>query len=190
MDDQIRIPYLYEDAYQWYESFDPLGDLLTNPNPTTALEVFSKVIQHLITDCQWSPQKIHLFGFGQGGSLVAEFALLRWKEQITKHPDSFSSPLGSVISISGPLLSYPTVKNKCPTPLFVFHRSPPAESALSSNAITSFKKGFGHLKEVERAGEGMPNSREDWEPIMKFWSENLSRKQMSGLFQVMSGTTG
>jgi hypothetical protein len=88
------------------------------------------------------------------------------------------------------MLSYPTVKDLCPTPLIIFHRSPPAESAFPSNAVTSFKKGFSHLKEIKRVGEGMPGSRDEWEPIMKFWSENLSRKQMSGLFQVMTGAAG
>jgi len=156
------------------------------------LNLLAKVFGHLTTKCQWSPQKIHLIGFAQGGSLAAEFALSCWKEQLAKHSDYFSSPLGSVVTIGGPMLSYPTVKHLCPTPLLMFHRSPSAESVLSTNDITGFKKGFSNLKEVKRVGvgEGMPNSREEWESIMKFWSEILSRKLMSGLLQVMSDTTG
>lgn len=35
----------------------------------------------------------------------------------------------------------------------------------------------------------MPRSREEWEPIMRFWSEKLSRRQVGGLYEVMSGAT-
>jgi hypothetical protein len=180
---------LYEPAYQWYESFDPLGELLQKPNPTPALDLLSKVFEHLITDCHWAPQKIHLFGFAQGGSLAAEFCLLRWKTQISKHPDSFTSPLGSVISVCGPMLEYPTVANLCPTSLLVFHRTPPAESALPSGGINAFQKGFARVRECKFSGEGMPRSKSEWEPLMRFWSESLSRRQMSGLYEVVGGTS-
>lgn len=112
--------------------------------------------------------------------MAAEFCLLRWKNQLAKHPDSFSSPLGSVISVDGPMLSYPTVKNLCPTPVFVFHRG--------SDMVVGFKKGFSHVRESKFAGDGMPRSKAEWEPIMRFWSENLSRRQASGLYEVMSGS--
>lgn len=36
-------------------------------------------------------------------------------------------------------------------------------------------------------GEGMPRSKEEFEPIMRFWSEQLGRRQMDGLYEVMSG---
>lgn len=34
---------------------------------------------------------------------------------------------------------------------------------------------------------GMPASKEEWEPIMRFWSEKLRRRQAEGLYEVMSG---
>ncbi|KAG6335176.1 hypothetical protein ID866_3920 [Astraeus odoratus] len=43
-----QIPFLYEQAYQWYTSFDPLGDLIERPNPTSALDLLSSVFDHLI----------------------------------------------------------------------------------------------------------------------------------------------
>ncbi|KAI0632647.1 hypothetical protein C8Q77DRAFT_1158130 [Trametes polyzona] len=55
-------PYLYEEAYRWYTSFDPLGELLDRPNPTPVLELLSKVVNHLVKDCAWPPQRIHFFG--------------------------------------------------------------------------------------------------------------------------------
>ena len=176
---------MYEEAFQWYESFDTLGNLLSNPNPTPALDLLVKVFGHLINDCGWSPLKVHIFGFAQGGTIAAEFALLRWRQQFQRSPDSSISPLGSVVSVCGPLLSYPTLKSPCPAPLLLFHRSPPAESALSSSDEAAFRKGFGSLREAQVGGEGMPRSKTEWEHIMRFWSERLDRRQMSGVYQVV-----
>ncbi|KAI0632624.1 hypothetical protein C8Q77DRAFT_1271766 [Trametes polyzona] len=194
-----KIPYLYEEAYQWYTSFDPLGELLDRPNPTPALELLGKVVNHLVKDCAWPPQRIHFFGFAQGGSVAAEFALKYWKAELslqqkalTSSPDTAPSnagprSLGSVVSVCGPLLSYPTLQKACPTPLLIFHRPPPAESALRSGAIAELKKGFAKVEEVKMTGEGMPRSKEEWEPFMRFWSEHLARRQMDGLYEVMAG---
>lgn len=38
------------------------------------------------------------------------------------------------------------------------------------------------------SGPGMPAAKEEWEPIMKFWSENLARRQVDGLYEVMTGS--
>jgi len=180
-----RIPYLYEEAFQWYESFDSLGDLLPNPNPTPALDLLARIFDHLIDGCGWCPQKIHVFGFAQGGTVAVEFALLRWRQQLQKSPDSSIAPLGSVVSVCGSLLSYPTLKSPCPVPLLLFHRLPPAESALSSSDKASFRKGFGSFREVQVGGEGMPRSKTEWEHIMRFWSERLNSQQIGGAYQVM-----
>ncbi|PIL26395.1 hypothetical protein GSI_12152 [Ganoderma sinense ZZ0214-1] len=197
-----QIPFLYEQAFQWYTSFDPLGELIDRPNPTPALELLSKVIEHLTKDCAWPPQRIHLFGFAQGGSVAAEFALTYWRTAILQHqkallPSSSSldlgpsvptpRTLGSIVSVCGPLLSYPTLPERCPTPFLIFHRPPPAESALPSDAMTALRKGFIKVEEVKMKGEGMPRSKEEFEPIMRFWSEYLGRRPMEGLYEVMSG---
>jgi len=168
-----RIPFLYEQAFQWYTSFDPLGELIDRPNPTPALKLLLQVLDHLVQYCSWPPNRIHLFGFAQGGSVAAE--LLR--------------PLGSIVSIVGPLLSYPTLSKKCQTPVLVYHRPPLSESTLSSSAITAFKKAFDSVLEVKiRGAEGMPRSKDEWEPIMKFWSVQLGRRQLDGLYEVLSGS--
>ncbi|KAH9856075.1 hypothetical protein C2E23DRAFT_501623 [Lenzites betulinus] len=193
------IPFLYEEAYQWYTSFDNLGELLERPNPTPALELMTKVVDHLVKDCAWPPHRIHLFGFAQGGSVAAEFALRYWRTANSPPQKSSVSPpnpestsavsysLGSVVSVSGPLLSYPTVQKPCPTPLLIFHRPRPADTAMPSDAVTGMKKGFTKVVEVKMKGDGMPRSREEWEPIMRFWSEHLGRRPIDGLYEVMSG---
>ncbi|KAK7678055.1 hypothetical protein QCA50_018996 [Cerrena zonata] len=204
-----QIPFLYEQAFQWYTSFDPLGELIERPNPTPALDLLTKVVNHLTTDCQWPPQRIHMFGFSQGGTVVAEFGLQWWKSEWAKRTQSekardrnvkdgkdISDPeftprsLGTIVSVSGPLVSYPTLTQLCSTPLLLAHRPSPSPEALPSNALTSFKRGYSQFIEVKlnARGQGMLRGREEMEPVMRFWSERLSRRQVEGLYEVMSGT--
>jgi hypothetical protein len=136
-----RIPYLYEQAFQWYPSFDPLGDVLAHPNPTTAIDYMMRVFDHLVGDCGWPPQRIHLFGFAQGGSVAAEFAQKWWRRTLQlqqQKSDSSTSvqPFGSVVTVGGPLLSYPTLSTLCTTPILVFHR-PLTRRAISSKGCSS-----------------------------------------------------
>ena len=155
---------------------------------------------------------IHFFGFAQGGSVVTEFVIDHWKQQQQQQQqqlrtkksiiDSNSSdrslgqesiPLvsfGSIVTVSGPLLSYPTISTLCPTPILVTHRSPPSDMALPPGAFTAFNKAFSSVTEskMETKGMGMPASKQEWEPIMRFWSQHLARRQVEGLYEVMSGS--
>ncbi|KAH9829261.1 uncharacterized protein C8Q71DRAFT_718508 [Rhodofomes roseus] len=187
-----QIPFLYEQAFQWYTSFDPLGELLEQPNPTPALDLLDRVLAHLTGDCAWPPGRIHLFGFAQGGTVAAEYTLRWWRAELERQRADAGyalRPLGTVVSVSGSLLSYPTLSTLCPTPVLLFHRAPPAESALKAADLSAFRKGFSHFVEVQRGSrDGMPASKDEWEPIMRFWSERLSKRPMEGLYEVMSGT--
>ncbi|KAH8089911.1 hypothetical protein BXZ70DRAFT_954419 [Cristinia sonorae] len=201
-----QIPYLYEQAFQWYESFDPLGEMIKHPNPTSAYNLLHNVFKHLTEDCQWPPDRVHLFGFAQGGSVATEFALKWWSAELEKQrqaqlkpvdgeggdasSDYVPRPLGSIVTIAGALLEYPTLKTPCPTPLLAFHRPSSEQTLLLDKSLRDFKKAFSSVSVVSfPKEEGMPRSREEWEPIMRFWSEKLSRRQVEGLYEVMSGTT-
>ena len=169
-----RIPFLDEPAFQWYASFDPLGDILPRPDPTPALALLATVMQHLMADCRWRADRLHLFGFAQGGSVAAEVALRAWQRGVA---------VGSVVSVCGPLLEYPTPPALCPTHVLFFAR------AADAGAVAAFRKGFAGVMEVVKKGEqGMPRSREEWEPIMRFWSEHLSKRTGDGLYEVMTGS--
>jgi len=177
-----KVPYLYEEAYQWCESFDNFGELLARPNPSNVLELLGKLLDHLVQDCQWAPSKIHLFGFGQGGSIAVELGLRWWKS----HWGSLHMRLGSIASIGGPLLSYPTPTSLCTTPVLVFHRLGSESTKLSSEDLTAFKRGYVNIQEVKgEDGEGIPRSKAEWEPIMKFWSTYLSKSDALGLYEVI-----
>ncbi|KZT65185.1 hypothetical protein DAEQUDRAFT_769041 [Daedalea quercina L-15889] len=188
-----QIPFLYEQAFQWYTSFDPLGELVERPDPTPALELLDRILAHLTKDCAWPPGRIHFFGFAQGGSVAAEVALRWWRAEFERqHQDEGYTvrPLGTIVSVSGPLMSYPTLSTLCPTPVLLFHRTPPAESALKASDIAAFRKGFSRFIEVKKGTkDGMPASKDEWEPIMRFWSERLGKRPMEGLYEVMSGVS-
>jgi hypothetical protein len=96
-------------------------------------------------------------------------------------------PLGSLVIISGPLLSYPTLSKPCETPILVFRR--PHE--LKTGALDAFRRGFSRVKDVERAGEGMPRAslREEWQPILEFWGEVLGWRPGDGLYEVTARTS-
>jgi hypothetical protein len=201
-----RIPYLEEKAYQWYPTFDELGDIITHPNPTPALDLLNSTLSHLIEDIGWAPQNIHLFGFAQGGSVAAESVQRWWREQLERSAVAANSnasdgatvkpntpvALGSLVTVSGLLLSHPTLSLPCPTPVLVFHRPASGEDsefALSAGDMVSYRKGFSQLKEVKLSGIGMPRSRDEWQPIMEFWSQRLSKRPVEGLYEVLSGAT-
>ena len=127
--------------------------------------------------------------------MATEFAIDLWKQQqLRMIKDSTVDSiiplvsLGSIVTISGPLLSYPTISTLCPTPILVAHRPP--DMALPPGAFTAFNKAFGSVTEskMESKGMGMPASKQEWDPIMRFWSQHLGRRQVEGLYEVMSGS--
>ncbi|PAV16181.1 phospholipase carboxylesterase [Pyrrhoderma noxium] len=206
-----QIPYLYEEAYQWYPSFDDLGEPIVHPNPAPGVTVLTTTISHLTTVCGWPLSSIHLFGFAQGGSLALESALATWKARprdiIDDLPSSSSSSngnndtssngsssmtLGSIITIGGPLLIHHAISSPCPSPTLLIHRSQPSSLNIPSHSRTSLQKLFSNMKEVMLGeGESMPASKEEWEPVMEFWSQRLRRRMPGGaddgLYEVLSG---
>ncbi|KAJ7253051.1 hypothetical protein B0H12DRAFT_1117201 [Mycena haematopus] len=170
-----QVPFLYEESFAWFPSFDDLGELIERPNPTGALLLMDQIFKHLTDDCAWPANRIHLFGFAQGGSVAAEFGVKMNRET-----------LGSIVTVSGPLLSYPTLSTLSLTPLLIAYRP----SEVPPNALAAFKKGFHRVVEHKMgAGGGMPASKPEWEPIMRFWSEVLTRRRVEGVYEVMSGMT-
>jgi pimeloyl-ACP methyl ester carboxylesterase len=109
--------------------------MITRPNPTPALELLKKIINHAVNDLKWPLENIHFFGFAQGGTVAAELALLNWREYIQSNKPDLSAAqtsLGSLVTVGGPMLSYPTVSTRSPTPVLVVHRTPPAEDGRLS----------------------------------------------------------
>lgn len=137
--------------------------MIRNPNPTITLKLLLSVLHYLTNSTpNWEPSSIHLFGFAQGGSCAAELCLAF--STSTSTPTTTSSSLGSLVTISGPLLSHPTLSKKAQTKVLVVGRK--GEERIMG--VGSFKKGFEDVKECSLSrGEGMLRGREDWEPVMK-----------------------
>ncbi|KAL5525703.1 hypothetical protein ACEPAG_7040 [Sanghuangporus baumii] len=185
----LQIPYLEEGAYQWYPSFDDLGETIVHPNPEAGVSLLRSVISHLTSACSWKTQQIHLFGFAQGGSVALETCIAIWKSRPRLLPGGTQSDeeaeanatLGSVISVGGPLLLHHAISTPCVTPLLFLHRAPPSTIALDGlgTQLAALRKLFGKFREVKfGSGESMPASREEWEPVMEFWSERLVRRKV------------
>lgn len=130
--------------------------------------------------------------------MAAELGLAWWKRHLSKGDDTGPNVpvdekrngrgiFGSIVSVSGPLLSYPTLAPSSPTPLLIVHSSSQSDATLPPGAITAYKKGYKHVTEKMSTAAGMPASREGWKPIMEFWSKHLGRRQVEGLYEVMSG---
>lgn len=188
-----RIPFLLEgdpEGYQWYPIHDNLGEPLSNPNPSSILGALSNFLNYLIIECNWTLERVHLFGFGQGGTVAVELARKCWTETTSGITSELTEKncLASVVTISGPLLSYPSF-NPCPTPLLIVHRPITESTSLKSTDIRALKKGFGgpgggmEGKVVEEKlgahREGMPASQEEWFTVMRFWADVL-RQRITG----------
>ncbi|GAA5958538.1 hypothetical protein JCM8115_002498 [Rhodotorula mucilaginosa] len=169
-----QIPLLEEEAYQWWDSFDQLGEVIQNPNPTKTLALFTRVLEYLTSPtpqgCGWHPSRIHCFGFAQGGSCAAELAL-QWSRSRPA-----ADHLGSLVCVSAPLLSHPTLSTPAATKVCLVYRAPEERSI----GVPSWRKGFQSVKEVKLPGgrgrEGMPRGMDEWRDIMRFWSETLPRR--------------
>ncbi|KAH8082369.1 hypothetical protein HD553DRAFT_72146 [Filobasidium floriforme] len=194
--------------------------------------------------CGWDPEEIHLFGWGEGGTIGLELgrSLALSSSSPLTSTSTTSSPttknqngngngqekedkdrdskrinrLGSVISISGDLYSTPPVGAKDlggETPVLYFHRPrvKPSSSSPSSNSSNSnadlpspspswLKRTFAHPQTItakfspvaaqqDEKGRDirMPEGREEWEGVMRFWSEVLVRPGMEETSSSMAG---
>ena len=150
-------------SWSWYNTFDRQFNPLADPDPTPAVGGLTRLLDTLTSGLGWRARDIHLFGWGQGGTTALELAL------------AYPSRLGSVISICSSLLSKPGGVSS--TPMLLFTRRSPTSAAYKkqdSSARAAFREV--EVVDADGPGEGMPASRREWEPIMRFWSELLVRE--------------
>ena len=131
-----------------------------------AMETVSKdVIEDgLIKNCCYSSKEIFVLGLGQGGMAALAVAA--------------SSPfdLGGIISFGGPLPQAVSSKSKA-TPVLVLGGSP--QSAITKTSLANIKASFSFVEyhKWSRAGDGIPKSREEMMPVMRFFSQHLKSRQ-------------
>ncbi|KAK5058663.1 hypothetical protein LTR84_010927 [Exophiala bonariae] len=137
------------------------------------------VASTLLATFKFRPDQIHLFGFGQGGSVALAVPL---------HPSlaAVSSALGGVVSIGGgiPLslslgASAPKGKGKVRTPVLLLSGS---KSPLAATASSPLMRVRGAYEFVEyhcwkKADDSMPKNRDEVLPLMQFWARRLRSRR-------------
>ncbi|KAF9973983.1 hypothetical protein BGZ73_002763 [Actinomortierella ambigua] len=157
------VPYLDEEAWQWYPSFDLLTgerkDTKNRSNPATLSLDYSG----------FSADRIILFGFSQGGSVALDVAAFG------------GTNLKAIISIGGYLMeeSQGVVPKTSPLTTRVFFKYIERMFGKANTAL--------HI--VDGMGSGMPNSEAGWRPIMTFFAEvlehrNVALENMSDVYEV------
>ncbi|KIW68499.1 hypothetical protein PV04_04441 [Phialophora macrospora] len=146
---------------------------LTKAAEIVALDVIQKV---LINKYSFRPDHIHLFGFGQGGSVALSVPI---------QPSLSSLSLGGIVSIGGPLpLSTPfpstgtsTHKNKTPILLLSGSKSPLA--SVDSSPLKRIKSiyEFVTYHQWKKTDDSMPKNREEVLPMMQFWARTLKSRR-------------
>jgi pimeloyl-ACP methyl ester carboxylesterase len=158
---------------------------------THTLPLLIKLFRYLVADLEWDLERIHLFGWGQGGSVALEMArylgLNGLGETNRNQPEQSTrldaKRLGSATSICGPLLSGLSVNQtlNISTPVFYFSRiaTTTTESKTQKSFLQrTFKPETTTFIAGRSTGRGdvrMLQGADEWAPVMKFWSGVLRR---------------
>lgn len=164
------VPLLEEHEREWWNETDMLG-MAVRPDPSFAIKLLCDIIAELTSDAYgWRSDDIHLFGFGQGGTLACEAGIALFRRSAANAPS-----LGTIVSVHGPLLSLPSSStSKVPSVVKYVSRG---NSTSKSSDISALERVYTRVEADAlpgRPGEvGMPRDRKEWEPIMRFWSERM-----------------
>ena len=142
-------------------------DLDTGFDKATRILKDDVICKGLIQNCNYQPRNILLFGFGQGGMAALATTV------------GLDEELGGVISIGGPMPTSLTTTRKSKTPLLVLGGS--SNTLITKSAIVRLNTAFENVEyhKWDKSGDGMPGSRTEMLPIMKFFARRL--KSRSGV---------
>ncbi|KAG8695755.1 hypothetical protein FRC08_007568 [Ceratobasidium sp. 394] len=126
------------------------------------VQAVHRALDHLTSsECGWPAERIHLFGFAQGGSVALEAALRR------------PGGVKSVVSVGGGLVEVPTRAGPGAGTRVLYIGGAVGETGLA--------KGFANVRVEGMAGEvRMPKGKDEWGVVMQFWSEVLERRGPEG----------
>ncbi|OAP61473.1 hypothetical protein AYL99_03676 [Fonsecaea erecta] len=173
------LPFPLGPGDQWSEDLhvDTTTGELDSDSPLTksvelvAQEVISRV---LVDKFRYRPDHIHLFGFGQGGSVALTVPL---------HPSISSLPsLGGVISVGGALpLSAPltSTKSQNKTPVLLLSGSKSPLAAVGSSPLNRIKATYEFVTyhQWKKADDSLPKNRDEALPMMQFWARRLRSRR-------------
>ncbi|KIR54686.1 hypothetical protein I315_02567 [Cryptococcus gattii Ru294] len=178
------IPLMDHPSFSWYQTFDPYFNPLpiSSQNPTAPLSKLRKLLEILISPhLGWKLEDIHLFGWGQGGTVALELGIDIGKTPLKTNGEKDNGKrLGSIISICAPLLTHPASPLNVSTPVLYFTRQSP-QSAIQQKSVSGIKRGYREVQVVQGGGVGggkgedMPRGKEEWYGVMKFWGQVLGK---------------
>ncbi|KAF9933547.1 hypothetical protein FBU30_005189 [Linnemannia zychae] len=176
------IPYLEEEGYQWYPSFNNLtGDTLGPEAPERIMQVqklirpeLVKFIRHCMDYCGFNPRQILLFGFSQGAEIALDLAIFG------------GINFRAVISIAGYLMdesiNATAVTKPLTTKVMILQGDKDNNRSVkhAKEYIKPIQRIFGKDNVtqciVAGMGHGMPQSEEGWRPLMEFFANNLEHR--------------
>ncbi|KAK6910846.1 hypothetical protein I204_03121 [Kwoniella mangroviensis CBS 8886] len=173
------IPLMDHPSFSWYPTFTPTFDPLPiqNHNPTVHMAKLRNLTSILISkEVGWELKDIHLFGFGQGGTIALELGLSIYNQPLGTGQDP-PKRFGSIVSICASILTHPTSTLNIQTPVCYFTRHSP-QSAIHQKNLNVLKRAYKDVEVVQASGdnEQMPRNKDEWYGIMKFWGQVLGRK--------------
>ncbi|KAL2040547.1 hypothetical protein N7G274_006526 [Stereocaulon virgatum] len=119
----------------------------------------------LVRQCGYEHREIMFFGFGQGAMAAIAAGT------------SMTEELGGILSIGGSLPSSSTSAKGVKTPLLVLGGS--SNTMITKTAITTLKSVFQNVEyhRWSKAGDGMPQNRDEMLPIMRFFARQLKSRK-------------
>ncbi|KAG9769334.1 hypothetical protein ABEF93_001767 [Exophiala dermatitidis] len=175
----FSLPFPLGPGDQWSEDLhvDTTTGTIDPDSPLTravALVAKDVIADVLIGKSRYRPDHIHLFGFGQGGSVAVSVPL--------RPCLSSSAPLGGVISIGGYLpLSTPlaAITSKNRTPVLVLSGSHSPLASPDSSPLKRIKSAYEFVTyhQWKKADDSMPKNRDEVLPMMQFWGRRLKSRR-------------
>jgi predicted esterase len=170
------LPFPIGPGFQWSDDVQvntTTGTFDDDSPVRTATELVADTISKLISDHGYSPSQIHLFGFGQGGSLALSIPL---------HKDLSRGPsLGGVVSIGGtlPISANDTSSAKNRTPIMLLGGSQGLLARDDGSAVKRVKSvyEFVEYNQWKKSNDGLPGSREEALPMMHFLARRLKSRR-------------
>ncbi|KAK5223235.1 hypothetical protein LTR47_010316 [Exophiala xenobiotica] len=112
----------------------------------------------LITKFTYRPDHIHVFGFGQGGSVALITAI------------------GGALPLS---MSTPNTKNKNSAPILLLSGSRSALASPDSSPLKRVKSAYEFVTyhQWKKSDDSMPKNRDEVLPMMQFWAQRLKSRR-------------
>ncbi|KIV86553.1 hypothetical protein PV11_02156 [Exophiala sideris] len=171
------LPFPLGPGDHWSEDLhvDPATGELDQDSPVArAVQIIAHdvIVDVLINKFKYRADHIHLFGFGQGGSVAVSAPL---------HPSLSSISLGSVISIGGylPQSTATTSSTKNRTPVLLLSGSRSVLASPESSPLKRVKSAYEFVTyhQWKKADDSMPKNRDEVLPMMQFWARRLKSRR-------------